>query len=154
MTTEFFRKNTFPFPWGRVREGLAFLFLLLWPFALFAQNGVTVSNLVMDAGTVTFEVSWNKSAMPVAVWSDSVWVFVDYNDAGVMKRLPLSSGATLTQTSAPGFSRVDTVAGNSKGVWVAGLTHLISDKLYQIPVVPSCFEPFASYPDLCRFVIF
>ncbi|MDR0692399.1 MAG: hypothetical protein LBF69_05115 [Prevotellaceae bacterium] len=119
MTTKFFGKNAFPSPWGRVREGLAFLFLLLWPFVLSAQNGVTVSNLEMDAGTVTFDVSWKKP-MPVEVWSDSVWVFVDYNDAGVMKRLPLSAGATLTATSAPGVGKVIKVSGNDRGVWVVG----------------------------------
>ncbi|MDR0691795.1 MAG: hypothetical protein LBF69_02020, partial [Prevotellaceae bacterium] len=122
MTTKFFRirKNAFPSLWGRVREGLAFLFLLLWPFVLSAQNGVTVTNLAMDAGTVTFDVSWDKSAMPVEVWSDSVWVFVDYNNKGKMKRLPLLPGATLIQTSAPGFARVERVSYNDQGVWIIG----------------------------------
>jgi hypothetical protein len=120
MTTKFFRKNAFPSPWGRVREGLAFLFLLLWPFVLSAQNGVTVSGLVMDAGTVTFEVSWKNTDMPTP-WSDTVWVFVDYNDAGKMKRLPLiTSGATLTATSAPGSATVLQYSDNDKGVWVVG----------------------------------
>jgi hypothetical protein len=121
MTTKFFRKNTFPSPWGRVREGLAFLFLLLWPFVLSAQNGVTVTNLAMSAGTVTFEVSWDKNDPTVpAIWSDTVWVFVDYNDAGKMKRLPLLPGATLTATSAPGVGKVMEEPGNDKGVWVVG----------------------------------
>jgi uncharacterized protein (TIGR02145 family) len=91
------------------------------PFVLSAQNGVTVTNLAMNAGTVTFDVSWNKNdpTMP-ALWSDTVWVFVDYNDAGVMKRLPLSAGATLTATSAPGVGKVIEESGNNKGVWVVG----------------------------------
>jgi hypothetical protein len=49
-----------------------------------------------------------------------VWVFVDYNNAGVMKRLPLAAGATLTATSAPGIGKVIPVSGNTQGVWVVG----------------------------------
>jgi hypothetical protein len=74
---------------------------------------------VVDAGTVTFNVSWKKTDMP-AVWLDSAWVFVDYNDAGTMKRLPLLPGATLTATSAPGIGRVAEEPGNDKGIWVIG----------------------------------
>jgi hypothetical protein len=74
----------------------------------------------MDAGTVTFDVSWDKSAMPVEVWSDSVWVFVDYNNNGKMERLPLLPGATLIQTSAPGFAWVERVSYNDQGVWIIG----------------------------------
>jgi uncharacterized protein (TIGR02145 family) len=100
---------------------LLLLLLLLLPTGLAAQNGVTVSNLAVNAGTVTFNVSWNKNTMPVALWSDTVWVFVDYNDNGTMKRLPLNtSGATLTATSAPGVGKVIPVSDNNKGVWVAG----------------------------------
>jgi hypothetical protein len=84
---------------------------------LFAQNGVTVSNLAVDAGTVTFNVSW-QTPMPVELWSDTVWVFVDYNNAGKMERLPLSPGATLTATSPGG--KVIEESDNNKGVWVAG----------------------------------
>jgi hypothetical protein len=95
--------------------------LLLWPMALAAQNGngVTVSNLVVDAGTVTFNVSWDRDKVP-AVWSDSVWVFVDYNNKGKMERLPLLPGATLTATSAPGVGTVEQLPDNNKGVWVIG----------------------------------
>jgi uncharacterized protein (TIGR02145 family) len=91
------------------------------PIILSAQNGITVSNLAVDAGTVTFDVSWDKDApnMP-EVWSDSVWVFVDYNKDGVMKRLPLLSGATLTATSAPDVGKVIEEENNDKGVWVVG----------------------------------
>jgi uncharacterized protein (TIGR02145 family) len=93
--------------------------LLLLPTGLWAQNGVTVSNLAVNTGTVTFNVSWdaNNPDMP-ALWSDTVWVFVDYNDAGVMKRLPLAPGATLTSTSPGG--KVIEETGNNKGVWVVG----------------------------------
>jgi hypothetical protein len=93
--------------------------LLLSPVVLSAQNGVEVTGFNVDAGTVTFDVSWDKNTMPVSVWSDTVWVFVDYNDNGVMKRLPLT-GATLTATSAPGIGRVKVEDNNNKGVWVVG----------------------------------
>jgi hypothetical protein len=85
-------------------------------------NGVRVSNLVVKAGapsTVTLDVAWAQP-MPVTVWLDSVWVFVDYNDAGAMKRLPLSAGATLTATSAPGVGQVIQYPDNNQGVWVVG----------------------------------
>jgi hypothetical protein len=88
---------------------------------LFAQdwNGVTVSGLVVTAGTATFNVSW-QMPMPVELWSDTVWVFVDYNNAGKMERLPLLPGATLTDTSAPGEGKVIEVENNDRGVWVVG----------------------------------
>jgi hypothetical protein len=91
------------------------------PAALMAQNGngVTVSGLVVTAGTATFNVSWQSVGMPT-LWSDTVWVWVDYNNAGMMERLPLSAGATLTETSAPGVGKVVPVDGNTQGVWVVG----------------------------------
>jgi uncharacterized protein (TIGR02145 family) len=95
---------------------------LLTFITLAAQgNGVTVSGLAVNAGTVTFNVSWNKDNpdMP-ELWSDSVWVFVDYNNAGKMERLPLSAGATLTATSAPDMGKVKEEPDNNKGVWVIG----------------------------------
>jgi hypothetical protein len=82
-------------------------------------NGVTISNFAVDAGTVTFEVSWINNRTPGFVWSDTVWLFVDYNDQGVMRRLPLT-GATLLETSAPGYGRVIEEPGNTSGVWVVG----------------------------------
>jgi uncharacterized protein (TIGR02145 family) len=94
--------------------------MLCCPAMLAAQNGVTVSNLAVNAGspsTVTFNVSW-KSAGMSALWSDTVWVFVDYNKNGRMERLPLSPGATLTATS-PGGQVIEEI-DNNKGVWVAG----------------------------------
>ena len=121
MTTEFFRKtNQRRTTLSRVAH-LSGLLLLLCPLVGMAQNGVTVSNLAVDAGTVTFNVSWDKNSpvMP-EVWSDTVWVFVDYNDAGTMKRLPVEAGATLTATSAPGSATVIQYPGNDKGVWVVG----------------------------------
>jgi hypothetical protein len=80
------------------------------PVLLAAQNGdgVTVSGLAVDAGTVTFNVSWDKNNP-----SDTVWVFVDYNDAGVMKRLPVT-GATVSAGT------VTKIPNNNKGVWVVG----------------------------------
>jgi hypothetical protein len=96
--------------------------MLCMPVALVAQtqNGVTVSGLEINSGTVTFNVSWDKNAMPATPWSDTVWVFVDYNKNGVMTRLPLSTGATLTETSAPGVGEVIEVENNNQGVWVVG----------------------------------
>jgi uncharacterized protein (TIGR02145 family) len=84
-----------------------------------AQGGVTVSGLAVNGGTVTFNVSWKNTASHI-VWSDTVWVFVDYNAGGVMRRLPLLPGATLTATSAPGTAKVVPEPGNRRGVWVVG----------------------------------
>jgi hypothetical protein len=81
------------------------LIIMCLPAALSAQNGVTLSGLTLGAGTVTLNVSW-KTPMPTAVWSDTVWVFIDYNDAGKMKRLPLLPGSSLIDTSAPGVGSV------------------------------------------------
>jgi hypothetical protein len=92
--------------------------LLCWPAT--AQNGVTVEGLDVKPGTVTFNVSWKNTGVP-DVWSDTVWVFVDYNNGtGKMVRLPLSPGATLTATSAPGVGKVMEAPGNDQGVWVVG----------------------------------
>jgi hypothetical protein len=98
--------------------------LLLCPVLVSAQSGITVSGLVVTAGsptTVTFNVSWDKNAanMP-SLWLDSAWVFVDYKHNDKMKRLPLSAGATLTNTSAPGIGKVAEIPGNNQGVWVIG----------------------------------
>ena len=98
------------------------LIIMCIPVVLMAQtNGVTVSNLAVTSGsptTVTFSVSW-ETPMPVQPWSDTVWVFVDYNNAGKMERLPLLPGATLTYSSWDG-AYVDEIADNNKGVWVVG----------------------------------
>ena len=97
------------------------LIMMCVPVLLSAQNnGVTVSNLVVTSGspgTVTFDVSWDKTAIPPEVkpWSDTVWVFVDYNDNGTMKRLPVTDA-----TASAGM--VIKVSGNDQGVWVVGNT--------------------------------
>jgi hypothetical protein len=77
-----------------------------------------VSGLVINSGTVTFDVSWNKPT--TSLWSDTVWVFVDHNVAGTMMRLPLIAGATLTSNMAPGVGRVIEEPNNDQGVWVVG----------------------------------
>jgi hypothetical protein len=86
------------------------------PVLLSAQNnGVTVENLVVSPGspgTVTFDVSWKNTGMP-AVWSDTVWVFVDYNDNGTMKRLPVTAATATAGT-------VEKISGNDQGVRVIG----------------------------------
>jgi hypothetical protein len=76
------------------------LLLTLLPTLLTAQNGIVISNFSVSAGTITLDLSWKKVGMP-DLWLDSAWVFVDYNNNGVMKRLPLAAGAILTATSAP-----------------------------------------------------
>jgi hypothetical protein len=98
MIPKFFRKNKTAEngertnPWVRL---YCPLLLLLWPAVLTAQNGVTVSNLVVDAGTLTFNVSWDVTDPTMQpIWSDTVWVWVDYNTAGTLTRLPLAPGAT------------------------------------------------------------
>jgi hypothetical protein len=121
MKTNFFKTKT----GANVRrflDKLGMTALLLCPVVLSAQNGVTVSNLSVSDGTVTFNVSWDKNSdeLKSIVWFDSVWVFVDYNAGGVMKRLPLAPGATLTATSAPGSATVIQYSNNDQGVWVVG----------------------------------
>jgi uncharacterized protein (TIGR02145 family) len=126
MKTNLFRKNYSSPKWGMRMMRLALLLLPLrgrglgGGCMLFAQNGVTVSNLAVSVDsptTVTFNVSWKNTGMP-ALWSDTVWVFVDYNNAGKIERLPLSPGATLTATSPGG--KVIEEPDNNKGVWVVG----------------------------------
>jgi uncharacterized protein (TIGR02145 family) len=96
---------------------LLLLLLLAAPAALPAQ--ITMSNFNASVGsstTLTFDVRWT----PVTgkVWSDTVWVFVDYNVRGTMKRLPLSGGS-LTKPSWSGAS-VTKIDDNPNGVWVVG----------------------------------
>jgi uncharacterized protein (TIGR02145 family) len=63
-------------------------------------------------GTVTFNVNWKKAGMPT-LWSDSVWVFVDYNKNGVMTRLPVTSATATAGT-------VEKISGNDTGVRLIG----------------------------------
>jgi hypothetical protein len=96
--------------------------MIILPSTLLSQ---TVSNLTVSAGspsTVTFDVEWDEADLP-PLWSDTMWVFVDYNKNGKMARmelLPLSAGATLTATSSPGVGKLVEVSGNTKGAWVVG----------------------------------
>jgi hypothetical protein len=92
------------------------LLMMCCPMILSAQNGVTVSNLNVNAGTVTFNVSWNDNQPEDFLWSDSVWVFVDYNKNGVMTRLPVTSATATAGT-------VTKIQGNDKGAWVIGNAH-------------------------------
>jgi hypothetical protein len=89
------------------------LLMMCCPMILSAQNGVTVSNLDVKPGTVTFNVGWNDNQPEGFLWSDSVWVFVDYNKNGVMTRLPITSATATAGT-------VEKISGNSKGVRVIG----------------------------------
>jgi uncharacterized protein (TIGR02145 family) len=86
---------------------------VLFCWSATAQNGVTVSNLDVKPGTVTFNVSWNNEHPTDFLWSDSVWVFVDYNKNGVMTRLPVTSATATAGT-------VTKIQSNDKGVWVIG----------------------------------
>jgi hypothetical protein len=86
MKTKFFRK---------AMKDAVLLFTVL-PFSLSAQNGITISNFSANTGsptTLTFDVQWVP--LPGKMWSDTAWVFINYNNAGTMARLPLiTSGAT------------------------------------------------------------
>jgi uncharacterized protein (TIGR02145 family) len=119
MKTNLFRKNHSSSKWGMRIMRLALLLLPLLGrgleggFVLLAQTGVAVSGLAVNAGTVTFNVSWDRNAMPVELWSDTVWVFVDYNKNGVMERLPVTSATASAGT-------VTKIPNNDKGVWVTG----------------------------------
>jgi hypothetical protein len=59
-------------------------------------------------------------------WSDTVWVFVDYNKDGVMKRLSSELGGTLSTHTATAHSEslnggtVRLEPNNIKGMWVIG----------------------------------
>jgi hypothetical protein len=90
------------------------LFMLCVLMVLSAQNGVTVTNLEVGSGTVTFNVSWDKPDVP----GGKAWVFVDYNDNGVMTRL-LISGATVTNGTA---TKLD---NNDKGAWVINSENVV-----------------------------
>jgi hypothetical protein len=84
---------------------------------------VSVSGLKVETpGTITFRVEWSTPMpAPITDWSDSVWVFVDYNKAGNLIRLPLvAGGATLTWSTADGTAQVIEAPGNTRGVWVYG----------------------------------
>jgi hypothetical protein len=92
--------------------------MIILPTMLSAQ---TVSNLQVSPGspgTVTFDVEWNKADLP-ALWSDSMWVFVDYNKNGKMTRL-LITGGTLTEHSPAKTGTGIFIAENPMGAWVYG----------------------------------
>jgi hypothetical protein len=67
------------------------MLLLLMPTLLMAQNGVEITNFYARANgaatTLIFNVQWMNNHPAEFVWSDTVWVFVDYNRAGTMTRL-------------------------------------------------------------------
>jgi hypothetical protein len=113
------------------RKPLTVLLLAFAVSPLCAQNGITISDFSANAGTggaattLTFNVGWDKNMNMTEIWSDTAWVFADYNNAGTMTRLPLESGATLTAHSAEGdpaatYAGVRQVPNNPQGVWVVG----------------------------------
>ena len=103
--------------------------MMCCPVTLAAQNGITISDFSTKVGsptTLTFNIRWSPP-QPEKVWSDTVWVFIDYNNKGTMTRLPLVPGAaTLTAHSAPGVGKVIPVTGNPHGVWVVGNARAIN----------------------------
>jgi hypothetical protein len=109
---------------------------------LLAQNGngITLSNFTAtpdaSATTLTIDVQW-KPLTNGKVWSDTVWVFVDYNHAGTMTRLPLAPGATLTNPSWSGASVIE-VENNPHGVWVAGNAREAGSFSATVQMVSTC----------------
>jgi hypothetical protein len=94
-----------------------FLLLLLPLLGGGLLSAQTVSNLSVSAGspsTVTFDVEWDEATMP-ALWSDTMWVFVDYNKNGKMTRM-LITGGTLTEHSGT----AEFIPENTMGAWVSG----------------------------------
>ncbi|MDR3183823.1 MAG: hypothetical protein LBT49_00235, partial [Prevotellaceae bacterium] len=132
-----------------------FLLLLCCPVALSAQNGVKISGFSVKPGTpsstVTFTVSWSPLTNGKQ-WSDSVWVFVDYNDAGTMTRLPLS-GATLTNSSWAAAS-VTMINGNPNGAWVVGNARTNNNFSATVQLVTNCGDAQSCVPaGLCVYAI-
>jgi hypothetical protein len=122
MTTKVF-SNMFVGMHGRAYLQAGFwgsilLLLCLCPGLLLAQNGVALSNLTVRAGTagaastLTIDVSWTPLT-DGTLWSDSVWVFVDYNKDGVMVRLLLIDASASAGT-------VTKISGNDRGIRIAG----------------------------------
>jgi uncharacterized protein (TIGR02145 family) len=111
MKTNLFRNIKLPLLGRGLGGGL-----LLWccPMVLTAQegNGITVAVSADSPTTITFEMRWESAGMP-EVWSDTIWVWVDYNQNGKMERLPVT-GATASAGT------ITKVPGNDKGVWLAG----------------------------------
>jgi hypothetical protein len=136
------------------------LLLLMGPGGgLFAEapgaTGVTVNRPVVTPGspsTVTFGVSWTKND-PSFMWSDTVWVFVDYNDQGTMTRLPLAEGATLTATSAQGVGKVEQISGNTKGAWVVGNARDESNSAGSFSATVQLFADVADVSGACVYAI-
>jgi uncharacterized protein (TIGR02145 family) len=118
---------------------LLIVYSLIAPMALLAQ--VSVSNFQATQGTsattVTFNVSWTPTE------KDSVWVFVDYNTAGTMKRLPLttvtaSAGAVHRPTDWGAW--VVAPAGGEFATTVtlsSGTTYSYGSCAYAIPQPPT-----------------
>ncbi|MDR3184735.1 MAG: hypothetical protein LBT49_04955 [Prevotellaceae bacterium] len=117
------------------------LLLLLTATGLFAQDGVTLSNYKAQAGpagsaTLTIDIRWAPPAGG-KVWSDTVWVFADYNNAGTMTRLPLAPGATLANPSWSVASVIEE-PGNPNGVWVAGNARSAGSFSATLQMVTTC----------------
>jgi uncharacterized protein (TIGR02145 family) len=102
-----------------------FLLIFLTSCFVVAQahqsNGVTISNFsVSDANVIGFTVSWSRDKVP-SLWSDSVWVFVDYRNAqDQIVRLPLNTTASALTSSSSGYGKKLTMQGNNQGIYIVG----------------------------------
>jgi hypothetical protein len=156
MKTELFRNENCLF---LLKTLLIVNFQLLIACALCAQNGITLSDFSADVGsggaatTLTFDVRWDKNYTP-AIWSDTAWVFADFNNAGTMTRLPLS-GATLTAHSADAaatYVGVRQIDGNPHGVWVAGNARTAGAFSATVQLYTAATAT-ADFPGLCVYAI-
>ncbi len=121
-----------------------------------AAQEVQVSNLeVADNNVITFEVSWKGSTVSPAGrterFSDSLWVFIDYFDMDKqqMWRLPVSSAATATPTSASTLiswagAKVRTITDNNAGFYIERNARGADDDVsYRVKVAVT---PAGTYP--------
>ncbi len=95
-----------------------FFCFMLGVVSLAAQE-VQVTNLKVAANkTITFDVSWGDQNR-TTLWSDTVWVFIDYwnIDEQQMWRLPVKA-VTLTSTWAEARERM--IPGNNAGFYIEG----------------------------------
>jgi hypothetical protein len=157
MKTKFFRKNKLPLLGRGLGGGLLLLFLC--PAMLSAQtgNGVSVSNLVVTAGSpasVTFNMSWKAADMPSIKWSDTVWVFVDHNVNGKMERLDVIdatvSAGSIVKSLSPGNTKGVFVAGYARSAGAGGYSSTVTLAISQADVAGACayvsnYRPVAEY---------
>ncbi|MDR3184536.1 MAG: hypothetical protein LBT49_03925, partial [Prevotellaceae bacterium] len=95
---------------------------------------------------------WERPA-DKKVWSDTVWVFADYNNAGTMTRLPLAPGAKLSNFSWSG-AKVIEEPGNNRGVWVVGNARSAGAFSATVQLVTTCGDARPCVPTgMCVYAI-